>query len=177
MPPKATCLCLLTRATPAGTELLLGVKKRGFGAGRLVAPGGRLEAGESAAGATVREVREETGLEVALGDLRAAGRIAYRFPARPEWDLTIAVFTAGRFAGEPRPSDELDPAWHRVAELDYTAMWDDARYWLPAALAGERVDALITFAADNTTVASVEAAASGGSGGWLPAPGGGSLRT
>jgi 8-oxo-dGTP diphosphatase len=141
------------------------VKKRGFGAGRLVAPGGRLEAGESAAQATVREVREETGIEVALGDLRAAGRIVYRFPARPEWDLTMAVFTAERFGGEPRPSDELDPVWHPAAGLDYGAMWDDARYWLATVLAGEQVDALITFAADNATVASVESTAEAGDGG------------
>lgn len=164
MPPKTTCLCLLTRATPTGTELLLGVKKRGFGAGRLVAPGGRLEAGESAAEATVREVREESGIEVALVDLREAGHIAYRFPARPQWDLTMTVFAAERFAGRPRPSDELDPVWHRVADLDYGAMWDDARYWLPAVLAGERIDALITFAADNATVASVEPAGPGAAG-------------
>jgi 8-oxo-dGTP diphosphatase len=154
-PPKAACLCLLTRDEGRGTELLLGVKKRGFGAGRLVAPGGRIEAGESAAEATAREVWEESGLAVAVADLREAGHIAYRFPARPEWDLTMAVFTADRFEGRPRPSDEMDPAWHAVAALDYGAMWDDARYWLPGALAGERVDALITFAADDATVATV----------------------
>lgn len=153
--PKATCLCLLTREAGAGAELLLGVKKRGFGAGRLVAPGGRIEPGESAPEAAVREVREESGLAVALADLRSAGHIRYRFPARPEWDLTITVFTADRFEGEPRASDEIDPAWHAVASLDYGAMWDDARYWLPGVLAGERVDALITFAADNATVAAV----------------------
>ena len=154
--PKATCLCLLIRVTEDGRrQLLLGVKKRGFGMGRLVAPGGRLEPGESALEATVREVREESGLTVAPEDLHEAGRIAYRFPARPEWDLTITVFTAARFSGEPEPSDELDPAWHDVATVDYAAMWDDARHWLPRVLAGERVDALITFAADNTTVATV----------------------
>jgi 8-oxo-dGTP diphosphatase len=158
LPSKATCLCLLTRVADDGTtQLLLGVKKRGFGKGRLVAPGGRLEAGESAADATVREMREESGLVVAPADLREAGLIAYRFPARPDWDLTITAFTADRFAGEPAPSDELDPAWHDAAALDYGAMWDDARYWLPRVLAGERVEALITFAADNETVATVEA--------------------
>ena len=51
----------------------------------------------------------------------------------------MAVFTADRFAGQPRPSDELDPAWHAIAALDFGAMWDDARYWLPGVLAGERV--------------------------------------
>ena len=34
-------------------------------------------------------------------------------------------------------------------------MWDDAKYWLPLVLAGEHVDALITFADDCATVASI----------------------
>ena len=32
-------------------------------------------------------------------------------------------------------------------------MWDDARYWLPRVLAGERLRATFTYAADCETVA------------------------
>jgi hypothetical protein len=35
-------------------------------------------------------------------------------------------------------------------------MWDDARYWLPVVLAGQRVRANITFAADCATVAAID---------------------
>jgi hypothetical protein len=35
-------------------------------------------------------------------------------------------------------------------------MWDDARYWLPRVLAGQHVEATITFADDCATVARIE---------------------
>ncbi|MET0989706.1 MAG: NUDIX domain-containing protein, partial [Glaciihabitans sp.] len=57
------CVCYLLRMTDAGgTEVLLGRKKTGLGTGRLVGPGGKLEPGESARAAAVREVAEEVGL-------------------------------------------------------------------------------------------------------------------
>ena len=50
------------------------------------------------------------------------------------------------------PSEELDPAWFRVADLPLGEMWDDARLWLPRALSGEFVAAECSYAADNSTV-------------------------
>jgi hypothetical protein len=35
-------------------------------------------------------------------------------------------------------------------------MWDDARYWMPLALAGQHVDVTVTFADDCATVARIE---------------------
>lgn len=60
------------------------------------------------------------------------------------------------FRGEPAESDEVAPRWFGEHELPLPAMWDDARYWLPLVLAGEHVDVLFTFAADNATVAGME---------------------
>lgn len=152
MSPKSTCVCLLTRGEAEKAELLLGVKKRGFGQGRIVAPGGRLEPGETARQACVREVAEEVGLTLRPEDLVAAGGVLFRFPTRPEWDLHVAVFRARRFRGEPAESDELVPAWHPVADLPWDGMWPDARHWLPRVLAGERIRAEITLGADGESV-------------------------
>jgi len=157
VPVKATCLCLITRGDvdDAGTgagELLLGLKKRGFGEGRLVAPGGGLEPGETAEQACVREVAEEVGLVVEQDDLVAAGGILFRFPTRPAWDLHVALFRAQRFEGEPIESDELVPAWYPVGDLPWAGMWPDARYWLRRVLAGERIEAEITLGPDGETV-------------------------
>lgn len=53
----------------ADDELLLVRRGRGPGTGRWSVPGGRVEAGETVRAAVVREVAEETGLEVRCGEL------------------------------------------------------------------------------------------------------------
>lgn len=148
--------CVLLRTTAAGeTEVLLGVKKTGFGLGKIVGPGGKIEEGESAAESTAREVEEETGIVVAAADLREAAVLTFRFPARPAWDLRMWVFVGERFAGAAVESDEIACRWVPVDGIPWAEMWDDARLWLPRVLAGEHVVAEITFADDGERVASV----------------------
>jgi 8-oxo-dGTP diphosphatase len=163
-----TCLCLLIRPAPAGhasfgddhepgaAEVLLGFKKTGFGAGRWVGLGGHIEDGEEAAEAAAREVAEESSLIVAATSLTHMAWLNFVFPARPAWDQTADVFVATDFAGEAAESDELIPRWFGVDSLPLEFMWDDARYWLPVVLAGQRVRANITFAADCATVAAID---------------------
>ena len=149
--PPMMCLCLLIR----DDQVLLGRKKRGFGEGRVVGPGGKVEPGEWPAQAAVREVAEETGLSVAQPDLDEVAWITYRFPARPAWDQDATVFATQRWSGEVAESDEIDARWFDTAALPLDQMWDDARYWLPRVLKGERVQVAATFAADCATVAEI----------------------
>lgn len=168
-----TCLCLIIRPAGSGSasdgsasrgaadgdrEVLLGFKKTGFGAGRWVGLGGHVEDGEEFADAAAREVAEESGLVVAPSALTHLASLNFRFPARPSWDQIAEVFVATDFAGEPAESDELIPRWFPVGGLPLDGMWDDARYWLPVVLAGERVTAEITFADDCATVAAIDQA-------------------
>jgi 8-oxo-dGTP diphosphatase len=150
-----TCLCLIRRHTAGGPEVLLGLKKSGFGAGKWVGLGGHIEDGEKPETAAAREVREESGLLVPADSLQHMASIEFRFPARSSWDQTAEVFTTSVYLGEAEESDEVAPRWFGEHELPLNLMWDDARYWLPAVLAGERVDALVTFADDCATVASI----------------------
>jgi 8-oxo-dGTP diphosphatase len=152
---SATCLCLLIRTRDDGVrEVLLGRKKTGFGLGKIVALGGHVEAGETPAEAAVREVKEESGIRVLPAALTAAADLTFLFPARPEWDMTVAIFTATAWAGEAVESDEIAPQWFHVAALPYGQMWDDAPLWLPRVLAGERLRATFSYGTDNETVAS-----------------------
>jgi 8-oxo-dGTP diphosphatase len=68
------------------------------------------------------------------------------------------VYTTWVYEGEATESDEIRPRWYREDTLPFPLMWDDAKYWLPKVLAGEHVDATITFAADCATVATIESA-------------------
>lgn len=152
-----TCLCLITRPSPgeAGRELLLGYKKTGFGAGRWVGLGGHIEDGEKPVDAAVREVAEESSLVVLPDSLNHAASLSFVFPARPSWDQTAEVFITSQYTGEPAESDEVIPKWFEVSSLPFDGMWDDARYWLPVVLRGERVAVTITFADDCATVQNI----------------------
>ena len=62
---KVLTLVLLRK----GSRVLLGMKKRGFGAGKWNGFGGKVEAGETVVEAAAREVQEECGLTVKTEDL------------------------------------------------------------------------------------------------------------
>jgi 8-oxo-dGTP diphosphatase len=145
---KQATLCLLRR----DDEVLLGLKKRGFGKGHIVGIGGTLEAGETPEQTVVREVEEEIGVVVAARDLLTVAHIAFWFPHRPSWHMQVVVFVAHQWLGEPGESAEIRPFWFPVAALPTERMWDDSRLWLPRVLTGERLRASFTYAPDNTTV-------------------------
>ncbi|GER24302.1 hypothetical protein NCCP1664_27970 [Zafaria cholistanensis] len=151
--PTAVVLCFVLRAGVGGPEVLLGVKKTGFGRGKTVGVGGKVEPGESAAQAAVRELAEETGLVTVPEDLERAGTVAFRFPASPESDMDCTVFLARTAKGEAAESAEIAPVWCPVADLPFARMWEDSVLWLPRLLAGERFSATVLLAPDNESVA------------------------
>jgi 8-oxo-dGTP diphosphatase len=151
-----TCLCLIRRRNDGGPEVLLGLKKSGFGVGKWVGLGGHIEPGEKPDAAAVREVAEESSLVVAADALQHMASIEFRFPARPSWDQTADVFVTSVYQGEATESDEVAPRWFAEDALPLSLMWDDAKYWLPRVLAGEHVDVRIAFADDCATVATME---------------------
>ncbi|KRE76814.1 8-oxo-dGTP diphosphatase [Arthrobacter sp. Soil763] len=148
-------LCFLLRDRQDRTEVLLGLKRTGFGTGKIVGIGGHVEPGESDAEAVVREVWEEACVVVDQDDLAHAGAVEFIFPARPEWNMSCRLFTARRWQGDPAESPEITPEWFDAAALPLQRMWQDAEHWLPPALAGEIVDAVVVLNDDNETVASV----------------------
>lgn len=151
-----TCLCLIRRGSATDSEVLLGLKKAGFGAGKWVGLGGHVEAGEKPVEAAVREVEEESGLLVPADALQHMASIEFRFPSRPSWDQDTDVFMTWVYQGEPAESDEVAPRWFAESAIPFELMWNDARYWLPLVLAGQHVELTATFAADCATVVKLE---------------------
>ena len=153
MSPYQVCVCFITRVSDDGArQVLLGRKKTGLGSGNIVGLGGKIEAGETALQAIVREIEEESSLVVRPSDVAQVGFIRYAFPFRENWSQDSTVFVVDAFSGTPQESDELVPDWYDVTELPLEGMWDDAKYWLPQVLAGETVHASFTFGEDLKTV-------------------------
>ncbi|MCX6093562.1 MAG: 8-oxo-dGTP diphosphatase [Candidatus Bipolaricaulota bacterium] len=148
---KRATICFLVGENPP--QVLLGLKKRGFGKGKYNGFGGKIADTEGVRDAAIREVREECGLEVAPADLVSAGRLVFFFPFRAEFDHDVSVFRAGRWRGALRESDEMRPQWFPIDEIPYERMWQDDAHWLPLVLGGASVEAEFTFAEDNETVA------------------------
>ncbi|MBP2217455.1 8-oxo-dGTP diphosphatase [Arthrobacter sp. CAN_C5] len=154
MKPRHVALCFLFRTTEAGNEVLLGLKKSGFGAGRIVTLGGGVEPGETAAQAAVREVAEESGVVVDVVNLTQLGRVRWRFPSQPAADMDAEIFTAVEWSGTPEPTVEVEPAWYPVNDLPWEGMWEDAQHWLGSVIDGTPLDVLVTLNQDNETVSS-----------------------
>ncbi|MFN2560949.1 MAG: NUDIX hydrolase [Jatrophihabitans sp.] len=98
-----------------GTGRLLVIRRsQQPSAGSWSVPGGRCRPGEAAAAACVREVAEETGLEVAV--LRRAGRVERAAPGGGLY--VIDDFVCAVLGGELRAGDDaIDPRWVSRAEL------------------------------------------------------------
>lgn len=143
-------LCFLIRGDPP--EVLLGLKKAGFGAGKYAGFGGGVEKGETVEKAAMRELEEETSIKVSQGELDRVAHLTFLFPAKPEWSQTVHVFMADTWSGSPVESDEMKPVWCRNDEIPFQKMWDDASYWLPQVLNGNRIRARFVYRNDNRTV-------------------------
>lgn len=136
-PAERANLCFITR----GDEVLLIHKKRGLGAGKINGPGGRLEPGETARDAAIREVQEELG--VLPRDPQLRGELHFQFA--DGYALHCSVFLSEGCDGEPVETDEAVPLWCRIGDLPLDRMWADDRHWLPGLLDGRSFRGFFEF--------------------------------
>lgn len=98
-------------------RVLLIQRGRGAQAGKWAVPGGKVDLGETLRETAVREVREETGLDIDLGDAVWVGEsIGPGDP--PEWHYTLVDFVAvvnGDLSAEPA-DDAADLRWVTIDE-------------------------------------------------------------
>lgn len=116
-------------------KVLLGLKKRGFGAGRWNGFGGKVKPGERIEAAARREVEEEIG--IVPNGLSKRGILEFENEGVAEI-LEVHIFRPLNFIGQPRETDEMKPRWFSFDRIPYNKMWPDDRHWLPLFLAGKK---------------------------------------
>jgi ADP-ribose pyrophosphatase YjhB (NUDIX family) len=90
-------------------RVLLILRANDPGRGLWSVPAGRIEAGETSAEAAVREVREETGLEVVLGEVLWRGAVG---------EFVVEDFAATVSGGVLRAGDDAaDARWFTADEV------------------------------------------------------------
>ena len=122
-------------------HILLIRKKRGLGAGKINGPGGRIEAGETALEAAIRETHEELGILAVAPELRGE----LHFPFVDGYSLHCSVFVSTECLGEPMETAEATPFWTPLHAIPYDEMWADDIRWLPEVLAGRRIRGFFHF--------------------------------
>ncbi|KAL8152209.1 hypothetical protein V2J09_009969 [Rumex salicifolius] len=100
-----------------GKEVLLGRRRSSIGASTFALPGGRLEFGESFEECAIREVKEETGLEIERIELLTVTDNIISDSAEPSHFVTIlmrAVICEGEQIPMNMEPDKCD-GWHWYA--------------------------------------------------------------
>jgi 8-oxo-dGTP diphosphatase len=122
-------------------EVLLIHKKRGLGRGKINAPGGRIESGESDFEAAVRETREEVC--IIPENVKKVGELNFYFT--DGYSLKGFVFTSQKYSGKIKETEEAKPFWCNLNEIPYEDMWADDKFWLPLMLSGKKFSGYFVF--------------------------------
>ncbi len=147
---KQATICFCVR----DGEVLLGLKKIRFGAGKWNGFGGKVDAGETTAEAAARELFEESGIATDPDALDHVATLEFYFADKPIFECF--AYIARTWENDPEESDEMVPQWFKVAELPLDDMWDSDKQWVPRVLSGERLKGIFVFDAAGKRVETSE---------------------
>lgn len=117
-----------------GDKILLAKKKRGFGVHKWNGYGGKLEGEETVLENIVREVKEESNLDIPKDKFKEVGIIDFYFDDKPEWNQKAFVYKVENFEGDPEETEEMLPKWFELHEIPYEEMWAGDDKWIPCVL-------------------------------------------
>ena len=136
---RKVSLCFIEQ----GEEILLAMKKRGFGAGLWNGYGGKQKPGESIEETAMRETNEEIG--VRINKMEHVATINFFF----DEEQKVCVYMIRDYSGKPVESEEMKPEWFDKKNIPYDKMWPDDKYWLPKVLEGKKLNATFVFGKGN----------------------------
>lgn len=140
MKEKVCTLLFLRR----DNEILLAMKKRGFGANRYNGVGGKVDPGETIEQALIRECQEEINV-TPTSYRQVAEHDFIQNEGDDPWRMYVHVYMCDQWQGEPVETEEMAPEWFDISKIPYDKMWQDDEYWLPQVLAGDKVFGKFTF--------------------------------
>ncbi len=143
---KKFTLCIILQ----NDRILLGMKKRGFGKGRWNGFGGKVNVNETIEEAVIREVKEESCLDITNPKKR--GVIEFSFEKDKSEILQVHIFSVNDFSGTPKETEEMLPKWFNIDDIPYNDMWPDDKYWLPMLLDGKNFTGSFLFGGENDDV-------------------------
>lgn len=121
-------------------QVLLALKKRGFGANRYNGIGGKIELNETVEEALIRESQEEIGVTPLKFEKMANIVFDEYFKSEPTL-VEVDVYIASKWTGKPTESEEVNPKWFKINQIPFDQMWPDDLYWLPQVLDGKKISA------------------------------------
>lgn len=130
-------------------QILLAMKKRGFGEGRWNGVGGKCEPGETLEQAIIRETQEE--IFVTPISPQKVAELTFDQYFKGEHVLMRGhVYLTTEWQGEPTESEEMAPKWFSLGSIPYESMWPDDPYWLPQVLDGKKIRASFVMDKDDS---------------------------
>ena len=138
-----TTLCLLKK----DNEILLAMKKRGFGIGKYNGVGGKIKQGETPEEAMIRETAEEINVTPIKYEKEGFIEIDEYYKGKKE-NVAFHLYFVTEWEGEPTESEEMNPKWFNIKDIPYDKMLPDDKHWLPLVLEGKRIKAYFDFDED-----------------------------
>ncbi|CBQ73655.1 conserved hypothetical protein [Sporisorium reilianum SRZ2] len=118
-------LLFALHTSASGTQLLLGLKLRGFGASTYNGIGGKLLPGETPLTSILRETHEEIHVRLSPQHVHLVGRVTINVDGGE--NICIAVYTAQfdeSMTKQVQQSDEIQPHWFDIGDVADDASWN-----------------------------------------------------
>lgn len=135
-PTQVMTLCILRK----GEDVLLGMKKLRFGAGNYNGYGGKVDEGETVEKALVREMKEESGLDLLKYELRGIMRFELDDSFKE-----VHIYEGLDWTGDLVETDEMTPFWFNISDIPYEKMWKSDVSWYPYFLKQEYFEGITIF--------------------------------